>query len=98
MQIMKGALADYNKSHRESLVFDQMFVPGPNIRVGCWYLRHLIARWDGDVTKGLQSYNQGFTRVKRQPVFGLWYAEGVRKHKAKFDELISAGRSNEPSV
>lgn len=94
MQIMPGCLADYNASHRCLYTFDQMFIPNINIIVGCWYLRHLLSRCKEDVTKALQSYNQGFSRVKKDPNAGLWYAEGVLKHKEQFDKIISTGSAD----
>lgn len=96
-QIMRGALSDYNKAHKLVFQFDQMFLPEINIEVGCWYLSHLIGRWKGDVAKGLQSYNQGFSRVTRSPEAGLWYAEGVLRHEVEFDKLIAA-TGNDQSV
>jgi soluble lytic murein transglycosylase-like protein len=75
-----------------------MFVPEINIKVGCWYLRHLIGRWKGDITKGLQSYNQGAGRVARSPEAGLWYAAGVLRHKAEFDKIINAAAGNDQAA
>lgn len=37
--------------------------PETNIRMGCWYLRYLMDRFDGDLTLVLAGYNAGPNRV-----------------------------------
>ena len=45
--------------------------PEINVRYGCWYLRHLLRKYDGDVRKALAAYNGGQGNVDR----GIEYQE-----------------------
>ena len=45
--------------------------PEINVRYGCWYLRHLLRKYDGDLRKALAAYNGGQGNVDR----GIEYAE-----------------------
>ncbi len=47
-------------------VSDQdLYQPEVNIRLGSWYLRYLVDRWDGDQDKAIASYNGGDGNVSR---------------------------------
>ncbi len=45
--------------------------PEINVRYGCWYLRHLLNKYEGDVRKALAAYNGGQGNVDR----GVEYPE-----------------------
>ena len=46
-----------------------LYDPELNVRYGCWYLRHLLDAFDGDVRKALAAYNGGRGNVERGIVF-----------------------------
>ncbi len=43
---------------------DMLFQPDVNIRIGCWYLRHLSDMFKGDQNKVMAAYNAGPSNVK----------------------------------
>ena len=51
----KLRIPDYNA--------DMLFEPDLNINFGCWMLRYLFDRFDGDDKKALAAYNAGAARV-----------------------------------
>jgi soluble lytic murein transglycosylase len=42
-----------------------LYDPEINVRYGSWYLRHLLNKYDGDVTTALAAYNAGQRTVDR---------------------------------
>ena len=46
-------------------VFDveRLYEPSVNLRYGCWYLRFLLDRYDGDMRTASTAYHQGQGRV-----------------------------------
>jgi len=40
-----------------------LFSPDDNVRVGCYYLRFLLDKYDGDTVLALASYNAGYNNV-----------------------------------
>jgi soluble lytic murein transglycosylase len=48
-----------------------LYNPELNVRYGCWYLRHLLDTYDGNVRKALAAYNGGRGNVER----GVMYPE-----------------------
>lgn len=49
----------------------RLFEPDFNIRLGTWYLAHLLRRYQQDMGKALAAYNAGPTKVDS------WLAEGI---------------------
>lgn len=90
MQIMPIALKDFNRLYGAEIPFEYMTQAAVNVDVGTGFLKYLITRFDGDERLGLQAYNQGYSRVRRDPTAGTWYADGVLKHDAEFTALLSA--------
>jgi soluble lytic murein transglycosylase len=50
---------------------DDLYDPEINVRYGAWYLRHLLAKYGGDLRKALAAYNGGQGNVDR----GVEFAE-----------------------
>jgi soluble lytic murein transglycosylase len=46
--------------------------PQVNIQLGCWYLRYLIDRFDGNVVAAVAAYNAGPQRVQDWLQDGTW--------------------------
>ncbi|MBE3595614.1 MAG: lytic transglycosylase domain-containing protein [Hydrogenibacillus sp.] len=46
--------------------------PEVNIRLGSWYIRHLIDRFDGNAIAALAAYNAGPANVDRWLATGTW--------------------------
>jgi soluble lytic murein transglycosylase len=44
--------------------YENLFDPSFSITAGCWYLRHLLDRYDGSVVAALAAYNAGRSRIK----------------------------------
>jgi len=51
------------KNDIESFHIDDLYEPDVNIMLGCWYLKYLENRFDGDITLILAAYNGGPNRV-----------------------------------
>ena len=62
-----------------------LYDPEINVRYGSWYLRHLLAKYDGSVEKALAAYNGGQGNVDR----GIEYDE-TRKYVADVLEARDA--------
>jgi soluble lytic murein transglycosylase len=52
---------------------DMLREPDYNIRLGCWYLKYLSDKFDGDLAVALAAYNAGGNKVKQ------WISEGRYK-------------------
>jgi len=48
----------------ENFSAENLWDPGVNIRIGCWYLAYLADMFNGDLTKVFAAYNAGPTNVK----------------------------------
>ena len=59
-----------------------LYDPEINVRYGSWYLRHLLAKYDGNLRKALSAYNGGQGNVDR----GVEYAE-TREYVRRVREL-----------
>lgn len=46
--------------------------PETNIAIGCWYLRHLLDRFDGNTVKALAAYNSGPSNVDKWSQQSIW--------------------------
>jgi soluble lytic murein transglycosylase len=46
-----------------------LYVPELNVRYGAWYLRHLLDRYDGELSRALAAYNGGQGNVDRGVIF-----------------------------
>ena len=64
-----------------------LYDPDINIRYGCWYLRHLLERYDDEET-ALAAYNAGQNNVDRwlRHGVGIQFSE-TRHYVAKIEEL-----------
>jgi soluble lytic murein transglycosylase len=75
-----------------------LYDPEINVRYGSWYLRHLLAKYDGDLDKALAAYNGGQGNVDRGVVFEETraYVERVQElrdvYARAYPELTAAGR------
>lgn len=49
----------------EGFAVSQLTDPSVNISLGCWYLRHLLDSYDGDMTLALCAYNAGSGNVAK---------------------------------
>ncbi len=66
----------------EQFTTTDLFDPAVNIRMGTWYLGHLLATFKGDLIAALAAYNGGPGNVKR------WKAAAVTTNPGDFLELI----------
>lgn len=67
----------------------EIFDPGMNIRLGAWYLRHLLDYFEGDVDYALAGYNGGPGNVNK------WKESPLIQEKADFFRWIGAGQTRE---
>lgn len=44
--------------------YEKLSDPSFSITAGCWYLRHLLDRYDGSVVAALAAYNAGHSRIE----------------------------------
>ncbi len=51
------------KLNWEDFEEQQLKLPEKNLELGCWYLRYLLDRFDGDINAVLAGYNAGPNRV-----------------------------------
>ena len=78
MQLTKGAVQDWTKSHGRSIHnLDHLYDPALNVEIGSWYLARAMRAWQNhDETEvlALIEYNAGGTRA--------------REHARKFSENV----------
>ena len=65
---------------------DMMFDPEVNVRLGCYYLSGLIARYDGDIELTLAAYNAGMGRVGEWLRDSRYSADGRKLDHIPFSE------------
>lgn len=65
MQIMPSTGQWVGSKQGLTVTADDLFKPELNVRLGAWYLRFLIDRWDGNINKAIASYNAGEGNVAR---------------------------------
>lgn len=78
MQVSKAAQSDTG-------IKGDLFVPYINILTGGKYLNDLLGR-TGNMSLAIQSYNQGYSRVKANSEAGKDYLDKVLKNKRFFNE------------
>lgn len=87
MQLMPlTAIEISTKLNDENFKVSDMFVPEKNIKYGCYYLRYLINKFDGNVTNALASYNAGFSNVNAWLLETKYSKDGVNLTKIPFKE------------
>jgi soluble lytic murein transglycosylase len=81
MQILP-ATADFvaRKSGGTEFEHGDLANPQINISYGCWYLRYLLERYDGNAVAAVAAYNAGHTRVDR------WGGAGLAIEDIRFAE------------
>jgi peptidoglycan lytic transglycosylase len=52
-----------------SFELSDLYDPELNVRYGCWYLRHLVDTYHGDIRKALAAYNGGRGNVERGVIY-----------------------------
>lgn len=60
--------------------------PDYNIRMGCWYLGHLLDQFGGDTTVALAAYNGGRTNVQKWLEENQWTGEHHTLEQIPFKE------------
>ncbi len=63
-----------------------LFKPSDNIRLGCYYLRHLIDKYDGNIDVALAAYNGGPGNVGKWLDNEKYSKNGVDLHHIPFKE------------
>jgi soluble lytic murein transglycosylase len=81
MQILPET-ADFVARKSGGTEFEQGDLGNPqiNISYGCWYLRYLLRRYDGNPVAAVAAYNAGHTRVDR------WGGAGIDVEDIRFPE------------
>lgn len=51
---------------------EKLYEPSTNIRLGTYYFKHLLERYDGNVALALAAYNSGMGRVSEWLKEGIW--------------------------
>lgn len=65
---------------------EQLKSPGFNIRSGCWYLRYLNDKFEGDTTKMLASYNAGPGKVQNWLSEKKYSSDGLNLETIPYEE------------
>ena len=63
MQIMPATGEWIAGKFGEDFTVEGLYEPSRNLRYGCWYLRFLLDRYDGDMRTASTAYHQGQGRV-----------------------------------
>lgn len=63
-----------------------LYLPGTNVEFGCWYLRSLLNRFNGDETVALAAYNGGLARVQEWLEKKKWTGERETLNQIPFPE------------
>jgi len=90
MQITEPALKDYNDGNKDHItMYEVLYSPELNIKVGTWYLRWLIDRIP--VTRDvLRAYNVGIGRVRSgDTTGGANYADMVLTKQQGAEKLLA---------
>ncbi|MFW6135822.1 MAG: transglycosylase SLT domain-containing protein [Chloroflexota bacterium] len=67
----------------------QAFTPEANVRMGAWYLRHLLDYYDGDLELAIPAYNAGPGNVD------AWRSDPLVSDQADFIRWIGFGQTRE---
>lgn len=73
MQVMPGTGEWIAKRNGWDYSDEMLKEPDNNIRLGCWYLKYLSGKFDGDMAVALAAYNAGDNKVRQ------WISEGRYK-------------------
>lgn len=65
---------------------EMLFEPEYNIRMGSWYLRELITKFDGNLVAALAAYNGGQGNVSAWMKEGIWDGEYNSLDQVPFSE------------
>jgi soluble lytic murein transglycosylase len=68
--------------------------PGLNVRLGAFYYRQLVHRFDGDALLALAAYHRGPTRLRRQLDRGTFAGSRYARRVMELYESLSAGRAD----
>lgn len=87
MQVSRAALKDYNSDHPIKLSYDDMYHINHNIRVGVWYLKRLMKRYQDrfgyfGAFLALVAYNIGLGNLDR------WF---MQRDHTKMPNVIKSG-------
>jgi soluble lytic murein transglycosylase-like protein len=85
MQLMKGALSDFNRAYSQSYTLDDLRDPRTNIQVGTGYLSILAKHYAGDIDKATQAYNAGMANVDRDPNASAGYLSAVKSFETQLN-------------
>jgi soluble lytic murein transglycosylase-like protein len=88
MQIMEGALEDFNLHTNSKVAFDAMYDPGENIQVGSWYFQHLKTYYGLSSFDALRAYNAGIGTIGQSATAANSYARKVCNYRDKLQRLI----------
>lgn len=87
MQIGVAAWQDYQQATGDPTTTpypDGIVSPENNIRVGSWYLQHMI-NLTGSLREGLRAYNGGYTATRDNPTLSADYAAFVMAARDEFN-------------
>ncbi len=65
---------------------EQLYQPEVNLLVGCWYLRHLLDEFEGNLVAALAAYNAGRGNVHAWLRAGRWQGTLADLEKIPFPE------------
>lgn len=65
---------------------EMLYDPDYNLKIGCWYLAHLLKQFDGDQVLALAAYNGGQSNVMKWLQENQWTGEHQTLHQIPFGE------------
>lgn len=70
-----------------------LYNPQVNLRIGCWYLNHLLQEFDGNLVVALAAYNAGRGNVRKWLVSKQWEGTAADLNNIPFPETCFFVRS-----
>ena len=65
MQLLPSTASSVSKRKKADFQLDELKDPETNIKMGCMYLRHLLDKYEGDLSTALAAYNAGSRNVNK---------------------------------
>ncbi|MCG0277762.1 MAG: lytic transglycosylase domain-containing protein [Thermanaeromonas sp.] len=65
---------------------ERLFEPDYNLRLGTWYLAHILREFKGNLPATLAAYNAGSEKVKEWLDGGVWSGSTADLHRVPFPE------------